>query len=142
MRDDIYPYLKNDDYLTGFELFISDFTRYYNNGMALKNYYVDDMGYIHQKYVMPVVPALAAGLIISAITIAVLVKKNKMVRKSTEANDYIDKSSIQFHTRSDVLTGSVTTHYRVSSDSGGGGGHSSHGGSSGGGHGGGGGRHG
>ena len=101
------------------------------------------MGYIHKKYVMPILPALAGGLIVSAIAIAVMVKKNKMVRKSTEANDYIDKSSVQFHTRTDVLTGSITTHYRVSSDSGGGGGgHSSHSGSSGGGHGGGGGRHG
>jgi len=142
MLDDIYPYLKNHEYLKGFELFISDFTNYYDRGKALPNYYLDDMGFIHQKYVMPVIPALAAGLIISAIAIAVMVKKNKMVRKSTEANDYIDQSSVQFHTRSDVLTGSITTHYRVSSDSGGGGGHSSHGGSSGGGHGGGGGRHG
>ena len=144
MLDDIYPYLSLHDYLKGFELFISDFTRDYDRGVALPNYYVDDMGYIHQKYVMPIIPALLGGLIVSAITIIVMVKKNKMVKKATEANDYVDKSNIVFNTRTDVMTGSFTTHYTIQHDSGGsgGGGHSSHSGSSGGGHGGGGGRHG
>ena len=73
-----------------------------------------------------------------------IVTKNKMVKKATEANDYVDKSNIVFNTRTDVMTGSFTTHYTIQHDSGGsgGGGHSSHSGSSGGGHGGGGGRHG
>ena len=143
MLDDIYPYLKSHDYLTGFNLFISDFTRYYNSGKALNNYYVDEMGYIHQKYVVPLIPSLAGGFAVALIAILIMIKKNKMVKKSTEANDYLDKSTIKYNTRTDVLIGSHTTHYTVSHDSGGGGGgHSSHGGSSGGGHGGGGGRHG
>ena len=146
MLDDIYPYFKSKSYLNGFKIFINDFTNYYDNGKALEDYYVDDMGYIHQLrvYHMPLVQALGAGGIVSLITILIMVKKNKMVKKSTEANDYIDKSTIQFHTKSDILTGSITTHHTIdrSSSGGGGGGFSSHSGSSGGGHGGGGGRHG
>lgn len=148
MLDDIYPYFKSKDYLTGMKLFISDFSNYYDYGKALEDYYVDDMGYIHQippKYVVPYTTALIVGGLAALITILIMVKKNKMVRKSTEANDYLVKDSILYHKKSDILTGSFTTHHTIQRDSGGysgGGGHSSHSGSSGGGHGGGGGRHG
>ncbi len=142
MLDNIYPFFRNKSYLEGFKLFISDFSNYYRNGKALSDYYVDDMGFIHKKYVMPIIPALFVGLIASIITIVVMIKKNKMIKKATEANDYIE--DVKYNQKSDILTGSFTTHYTVSRSSGssGGGGHSSHSGSSGGGHGGGGGRHG
>lgn len=148
MLDHIYPYFKSKSYLTGMKLFISDFSNYYSQGKALKNYYVDDMGYIQkypEKYQIPYAGALGGGGIAALISIIVMVKKNKMVRKSTEANDYLEKNSITYNKKSDILTGSVTTHHRIQRDSGGhsgGGGFSSHSGSSGGGHGGGGGRHG
>ena len=142
MLDHIYPYFVSKDYLEGFKIFVNDFTSYYDSGVALSDYYVDDNGFIHQNYVMPLVPALLVGFISSLITILVMAKKNKMIRKSTEANEYI--GNVNYNTRSDILTGSFTTHHTISHDSGGhgGGGHSSHIGSSGGGHGGGGGRHG
>lgn len=142
MLDHIYSYFVNKQYLSGMELFISDFTNYYDRGIALPDYYVDDMGYIHKKYTVPYGLALGGGAVVSIITLIVLVKKNKMIKKATEANDYLVKDSVKYNTRSDVLTGSITTHYTIQHDSGGGGGHSSHSGSSGGGHGGGGGRHG
>jgi len=146
MLDDIYPYFRSKDYLRGMNLFISDFTNYYDSGKALEDYYVDDMGYIQRdpgSFKIPFIPALGGGAIVALITILVLVKKNKMVKKSTEANDYLAKGSVVYNTRSDILTGSFTTHHRIQRDSGGsGGGFSSHSGSSGGGHGGGGGRHG
>ena len=67
-----------------------------------------------------------------------------MIKKSYEANDYLDRNSIKYNTKKDILTGSHVSHYIITSDSSSG--HSSggfsHSGSSGGGHGGGGGRHG
>ena len=74
----------------------------------------------------------------------ILVKKNKMVAKATQAGEYLIKDSINIKNRKDVFLHSHTTSYTVSHDSGGGGGggHSSHSGSSGGGHSSGGGRHG
>lgn len=149
MLDHIYPYFKQKQYLPGINIFIEDFTNYYDMGKSLPDYYVDDMGYIHKNFEMPVLPALGGGGIVALITILVMVKKNKMVKKSTEANDYLANDSIKYNVKSDTLTGSFTTHHTVHRDSGGyGGGHSggghfsSHSGSSGGGHGGGGGRHG
>ena len=142
MLDDIYPYFVSKSYLTGFEIFIRDFSHFYIGGKALTDYYVDDMGYIHKQYTVPYAIAFGGGGIVSLITILVMVKKNKMVKKATQADDYLTKDSVKYNVRSDVLTGSITTHYTIQSSSGGGGGHSSHSGSSGGGHGGGGGRHG
>ena len=134
--DNMYSYMTTKDYFRGFEYFINDMNTYYDRGISLTNYYIDEDGFLRQKYVMPVVPALLGGLIVSAITIIVMVKKNKMVKKATEANDYVDKSNIVFNTKTDVMTGSFTTHYTIQHDSGGsgGGGHSSRSGSSGRGH--------
>ena len=61
-----------------------------------------------------------------------LVKKNKMVKKASNANDYLVKSSVEYLNKSDTMVSTITTHHRISSDSGGGS-HSGFG-SSGGGH--------
>lgn len=148
MLDNIYTYMVEGDYTSAFNRFIEDFTNYYERGKALPDYYyLDDMGYIHKKYNLKsnIPMAVVCGIIATAITLSIMVKKNKMVKKATEAGDYLDKSSIVYNVKEDILTGSITTHHRISSDSGGsggGGGYHSSGGSSGGGHGGGGGRHG
>ncbi len=71
----------------------------------------------------------------------ILVKKNKMVIKATEAENYLDQSSVNITNKQDQFLTTHTTSYTVSSSSGGGGA-GSHSGSSGGGHSSGGGRHG
>ncbi len=137
ISDGVYSYYQNNEYLNGFKYIINRLTNYYDDGKALPNYYLDDMGYIHKKYTVPYGLALGGGAVVSIITLIVLVKKNKMIKKATEANDYLVKDSVKYNTRSDILTGSITTHYTIQHDSGGGGGgHSSRGGSSGMGHGG------
>lgn len=146
MLDDIYPYYSSHDYMNGSKLFISDFLNYYNSGIPkdYKYYYVDEMGYLQKNFKPPFMLCGLLSAIITAITITIMAKKNKMVKIAKEANDYIDKNSINYKRRENLLINSFTTHHRISSDSssGGGGGFSSHSGSSGGGHGGGGGRHG
>ena len=76
-----------------------------------------------------------------------MINRNVMVKAATNANEYLDKKSINYSNKKDNLIKSFTTHHYVSSSSGGSG-HSSGGsfhssiGSSGGGHSFGGGRHG
>lgn len=144
--DEIYSDLKSRNYIDGFTKFISGFDSYYDSGIPneLKDYYIDDMGYIKKGYKLPLLTAFITATIVTLITILLMVKKNKMIKKETRAAEYLNNSSIKYTKRNKNLISSHTTHYtRVeSSSSGGGGGFSSHSGSSGGGHGGGSGRHG
>ena len=111
------------------------------------DYYVDEKGYLQKypgTYHIPWSLSSIISIVITAIIMLVLIRKNKMVMKATQAGEYLNKKSINISNRKDVFLHSHTSSYTVSSDSGGGGGggHSSHSGSSGGGHSSGGGRHG
>ena len=144
--DDIFDEIKGKDYLNGFEHFIRLSKSYFDRGPD-EGYYVDDNGYIHQNpptYHLPLGTAGVVSGIATLITMIVLVKKNKMVKKETLASVYVDRDTVKYNNKVDQFLHSHTSSYTVSSSSGGGGGggHSSHSGSSGGGHGGGGGRHG
>ena len=114
----------------------------------MTNYYVDEKGYLQkypEKYSIPWTGAFIFSFLITFITMIILIKRNKMVMKATQAGEYLNKDSVNINNRKDVFINSHTTSYTVSHDSGGsggGGGHSSHSGSSGGGHSSGGGRHG
>lgn len=140
--DSIYSDFSSDRYLSGFGYFVNRCSYYFDMGYAgeYKYSYVDDDGYIHNTYHVPVFICLGGASIITLITMIILVSKNKMVRKATLASSYLDKGSINYTEKTDQFLHSRTTHYTVSSSSGGGGG--SHSGSSGGGHSSGGGRHG
>ncbi len=142
--DDIYYDFKNKYYLDGLKTFFRETTHYYDEGIPseMKNYYVDDMGYLKKHYVPPIVMGILGSGIITTIILIILVNKNKMIAQETKANEYLDRNSINYSIRKDNFITSHTTSYVVSSSSssGGGGGVSS-GGSSGGGHSGGG-RHG
>lgn len=138
--DGIYDLFVQGDYVSGIRLFISKCSGYYESGYAYKyrNAYVDDDSFIHFNYHIPVFLCMAGSGFITLITMLIMVGKNKMVRKATNASAYLDKNSINYSQHVDQFVNSRTTHYTVSSSSGGG----SHGGSSGGGHSSGGGRHG
>ena len=145
--DDIYADFKSGNYVNGFRVFSSRLTSYYDSGKELDNYYIDDDGMLQrekEKFVPPIGSALIAASITTLIVMLILISKNKMVKKANKAADYLDKTSIQYHDRTDQFLTTVTTsRYNPpsSSSSGGGGGFSSSVGSSGGGHSGGG-RHG
>ena len=138
--DGIYNQFVGKKYLSGISDFISKCSYYYDKGYAPKysHAYVDGDGYIRYNYYVPVIPCLGGSLVITLITMLIMIRKNKMVRKATTASAYLDKNSINYREHLDQFTHSHTTHYTISSSSGGG----SHGGSSGGGHSSGGGRHG
>lgn len=138
--DYIYDDLRSDSYLSGFTKFIESASSYFKKGPD-DTKYVDEDGYIHIKYQIPWKASIIISAIVTSITMIILVKKNKMVKKATEASVYSDKEKLIFSRKVDQFLHSHTSSYTISSSSGGGGG-GSHSGSSGGGHGGGGGRHG
>ena len=143
--DSIYSAFVSKNYLRGIERFIDRCDSYIHKGYA-SNYkysYIDKDGYIHTNYHAPIGSCLFASAIITLIIMIILIRKNKMIKKATKANEYLDKNSIKYTENIDQFLRSHTSHYTVSSSSGssGGGGHHSSG-SSGGGHSSGGGRHG
>lgn len=142
--DNIYYDISNKQYQVAFEKFIDEMTDYYKSGIpkVMKSYKVNKEGYLYKIYTIPWIPVILISLTITLIIMLILVKKNKMVLKASEAAEYINKESIKITERKDTFITSHTSSYTISSSSGGGGGFSSSGGSSGGGHSSGGGRHG
>lgn len=138
--DYMYSDMTNHNYLKGFNFAIEELNTYYEMGTdsELDSYYLDDMGFLKQKYQPPIIFAFVISGIITAIVISILVGKNKMIYKSRFAHDYLDKNSIAFTLQKDQFITSKTTSYTISSSSGGSSGGGSRSGSSGGGHGGGG----
>lgn len=141
--DNIYEDIRSDQYLEGFGTFIEDAKGFYTEGIPsdYDDYYIDDNGYMRKNYSVPFVGVTIVSGVITVIVIVILVKKNKMVKKATEAENYLDRNSINYKKSNDIFLHSHTSSYVVSSSSGGSSG-GSRTGSSGRGYGGGGGRHG
>ena len=141
--DGIYPSLHSGNYLYGFNTFINYVISDYEYGIPseLKNYRVDENGYLYKIFAPSYGLILLGSVIITFIFIRHNVKKNKMVKKAVEAGEYLVKA--EYSVREDKFINKHLSSYTISSgSSGGGGGYSSSGGSSGGGHSSGGGRHG
>ena len=149
--DAVYSRISSKEYEEGITSIINQLIYYYDSGKSksMDNYTVDENGYLKEIFVAPISTALFMAVIFTIIIIVVLVEKNKMVRKATEAGEYLNKRFTKITKREDKLINSHTSSYTRSSSSDGGGfsggggfgGFSSSSGSSGGGHGGGG-RHG
>lgn len=140
--DIVYDDLHTGNYFRGFTIFLEHFNNYYEDGTVMKNYYVDDFGYLQEKYVPPFMTSAIFSIIVTIIIVIILIKRNKMIVKATNADIYLDMSLINFTKRKDKFINSRTTSYTVSSSSGSHSGGGSSSGSSGGGHSSGGGRHG
>lgn len=145
--DHIYQYLHTGNYLKGFTKFIDDLKIYYNQGIpnTMKHYYVDEKGFLHQKYVVPWFEALGISAVVTIVIMYILISKNKMIVKVTKANEYLNKETAKITNKKDTFLSTHTVTHVIdtpSSSGGGGGGFHSSIGSSGGGHSSGGGRHG
>ena len=145
--DGVYNNIHNGNYEKGFSQVINYLDRYYEKGKSTTEYEVDENGVLYVKYKYPWQFILIVSAGITLIIMIILVKKNKMIYKATEAHEYQSKAKIT--NRVDQLTSTHTSSYRISSSSSGGSFHGSGGGgfhssigSSGGGHSSGGGRHG
>ena len=142
-------YLKSGNYTSAVKQFIDYCDRYYDEGVPydLEGYYVDDYGYLQKDpnfvrkkppYKAPWAGIIGADFTIILITMIILVKKNKMVKKKLRTMDYVDKKTFKLTKQKDNFVRSYVTSHVISSNSGGGshggGGFSSSSGSSGGGH--------
>lgn len=143
--DYIYSDFYEHRYESGITKFVNQLDKYYKDGISkeMRDHYIDDTGNIqlHKVYHFPWGWAFVISLGSSIGITAFFVAKNKMIKKASRANVYLDATSVNYSKKQDLFLHSHTTHYTISSSSGGGGGHSSIG-SSGGSHGGGSGRHG
>ena len=123
--DDEY-YKDNTNYYMMFDAFIDKSSYYASLGIpdSNKNVRLDDNGMPYEIKPFPWFGISLASLITSTIIVLVLVFRNKMVHKAKNADEYIDKGSINITNRVDQFVTTNTTRVRVSSpSSGGGGGH-------------------
>ncbi len=135
--DNIYDYFRSGDIKGGITSLIHQVKNRYDRGYDEDKYFIDENGSLKEKYSLPYFTSIISGAIVSLLTMLGLVKKNKMIYKASNANDYLIQSSIEYLNKSDNFVSTITTHHTISSDSSssGGGGHSHSGfGSSGGGH--------
>ena len=160
MLDNIYPYFKSGDYITGLNIFIDNYTSYYDQGVPneMKNYYVDKDSILHKipknyyldennilrkkPYKLPWQIITIIDITITLIIVSILLHKNKMIKQKLITKEYLDKNGVTFIRKENNLIKEYVTHVTHDTSSGGGGGFSSSIGSSGGGHSSGGGRHG
>lgn len=143
--DHIYDYLYNKNYIEGFTKYINDLSLYYSEGVpkTMKGYEVNEDGYLKKKYVIPWFQGIGISLVITALIMFILIKKNQMVSSPTKANQYMNNGASAINNRRDVFLSTVTRTYNINTSSGSSGtGFSSSSGSSGGGHSSGSGRHG
>lgn len=134
---DLYGYMfhfdASDDYYSEHEkdLMLSDIRKVKNNGTyAICNQFIDSsIKYAdEEKNYTGLVMLIILPFVIAGITIAILIKKNKMVQKATQASAYLDKSNVVFTSRQDRYITTTTSRVRINTSSSSGGG--SHGGGS------------
>ena len=144
--DTIYNEIKSEQYYNGFKHFIDLLDNYYETGIPseMEGYTLDDTGHLvappkpPKEYEVPTIWMIITAVLGTSIFTGVNVKKNKMVTHAYEANDFLDKTTINYTKATDDLTNTFVTHHIISTGSSsggsGGGGFSSHTGSSGFGH--------
>lgn len=122
--NDIYN-VKDYGYYKMFEQFIESSSKYAEKGVAAsyKDYYIDENGDLQKKRIFPIFLFIGISIVISSIVVVIFLLKNKMVKKATKANEYLDQKSINFTTKEDrfINTHTTRTHIPKSTGSSGGG---------------------
>ncbi len=138
-------YVKADGAGAIVKKFVNLSSSYANQGIPAsnKNTYIDENGNYRIKRKYPVFKLGLIAVIVSTVILLILINKNKMVKKASNAKEYLDNSSISIVDRKDQFLRTNTTSVVIATSDGGssgGGGSSISSGSSGVSHGGGGGR--
>lgn len=109
----------NYNYYSMFNAFIDKSTDYAKIGVpdSNKNMKIDKNGKPYIERPFPWVGISIFSIIISTIIVVILIKRNKMVYKSTNADLYIDKNSINITNKNDQFLTTATTRVRIYSDS-------------------------
>ena len=126
--DEVYTYMSDEEYYEGTSNYIDKISDYAKKGVPTSNNE-------EKSLTSSIFMSLLIGLIGTAIIMAILIFKNKMVRKATTAREYLNKNSIKIQNMGEILISSNTTKHEIDHSSSG---SSTHTGSSGSSHGGGG----
>lgn len=126
--DEVYTYMSDEEYYEGTSNYIDKISDYAKKGVPTSNNE-------EKSLTSSIFMSLLIGLIGTAIIMAILIFKNKMVKKATTAREYLNKNSIKIQNMGEILISSNTTKHEIDHSSSG---SSTHTGSSGSSHGGGG----
>lgn len=140
LLDYVESYIKNGNYYEAIISFVEKAGNYAYSGIpsSNKNSYIGENGDIYYIKKINYFIAIFISAIITFIVTIILVNKNKMIKKATNASLYVNNSGINITERQDNFLTTHTTSITLSSSSGGSGGSSTHSSSSGSSHGGGG----
>ena len=108
------------DYYELFSDFVDECSHYASLGIPYSNKhtYINSKGELVYERSFPWFISLGISAIVSTIVLLVLVAKNKMVKKATEANAYMNKESTNITDRSDKFITTHTTSVRINTDTG------------------------
>lgn len=126
--DEVYTYMSDEEYYEGTSSYIDKISDYAKKGVPTSNNE-------EKSLTSSIFMSLLIGLIGTAIIMAILIFKNRMVKKATTAREYLNKNSIKIQNMGEILISSNTTKHEIDHSSSG---SSTHTGSSGSSHGGGG----
>ncbi len=119
-------------YYSMFEAFIDSSSAYALNGVAPSNkdYYIDEDGNYLRKRTFPWIWITILTLAVPSIVVGILMAKNKMIKKATQATAYLDQNSIEYTRKEDRFITTHTSSTYIPRNTGGSGGgssiHSSH----------------
>ena len=141
--DLVYQHMTDQEYYLGTTKFINKISSDMDSGVpsSNKNMVIDKDDNVHMIKRVNYLFITVLSFVIATIVIAILIAKNKLVRKATTAEEYLVKDSVKINNDGTTLISSNTVKHKIEHDSGGGssssGGSSFHSGSSGSSHGGG-----
>ncbi len=123
---------KPNGYYSMFSSFISTASNYADKGVSPSNKdsYIDSNGDLRHKRVFPWLLITIITLIVPSVIVGILVAKNKMIKKATQATAYLDQNSVEYTRKEDRFITTHTSSTYIPRDTGSGGGgssiHSSH----------------
>jgi uncharacterized protein len=121
--DKIYNNMINSNYKLAFDTLINDLVHYYEQGKepGMDDYILNNDGVL--VYKPSLAPFIIGAAVIALVTTLIFIgsnkRKHKLIIKERMAHEYLDRKSIIYTRKSDILYNSRTTSYTTSYSSGG-----------------------
>ena len=110
---------KNNGYFEMFKIFVLDASNYAKSGIpsSNSNTIINDYGDFVYKKTLPWTTIIIISILVPSITIWILISKNKMIKKSINANYYIKEDSVVINIKKDRFVTTNTTSVRINDSS-------------------------